>query len=87
MSNKNYRTLDGLYKALVPIVANLVGGYQIEKNEEDIAIYCNSYRFEPVGSLAILRLLPVLKRANWMVRCNDLYDRVELLVWLDNDHF
>lgn len=85
MSNKNYRTLDGLYKALSPIVANLIGGYQIEKNDDDIAIFCNSFRFEPVGSCAIEHLLPVLKRANWMVRCNDLEDRVELLVWIDND--
>lgn len=86
MSQKNYRTLDGLYKALSPIVANLIGGYQIEKNEEDIAIYCNSYRFEPIGNYAIIHLLPVLKRANWMVRCNNLEDRVELLVWI-NDNF
>lgn len=85
MSNKNYRTLDGLYKALEPIVNDLVGGYQIEKDVDDIAIFCNNYRLEPVGSYAILHLLPVLKRANWMVRCNDLYDRVELLVWIDND--
>lgn len=87
MSNKKFRTLDGLYKALEPIVNNLVGGYKIERDGDDIAIFCNSYRFEPVGSYAIIRLLPVLKRAKWMVRCNDLYDRVELLVWLDNDTF
>lgn len=85
MSNKNYRTLDGLYKALLPIVNNLVGGYKIERNEDDIAIFCNSYRFEPVGSCAIVHLLPVLKRANWMVRCNDLEDRIELLVWINDD--
>lgn len=85
MSNKNYRTLDGLYKALAPIVNNLVGGYKIEKNEDDIAIFCNNYRFEPMGSYAIEHLLPVIKRANWMVRCNDLEDRVELLVWINDD--
>lgn len=85
MSNKNYRTLDGLFKALVPIVNNLVGGYKIEKNEDDIAIFRNDYRFEPMGCYAIQHLLPVIKRANWMVRCNDLEDRVELIVWVDND--
>ena len=85
MSNKNYRTLDGLFKALSPIVNNLVGGYKIERNDEDIAIFCKSYRFEPVSSYAIERLLPVLKRANWMVRCNDLDDRVEILVWINDD--
>lgn len=85
MSKKNYRTLDGLYKALLPIVANLVGGYKIVKNEEDIAIFCNSYKLEPVGGEAITRLLPVLKRANWMVRTNTFEQRVELLVWLVDD--
>ena len=85
MSKKNYRTLDGLYKALEPIVKNLAGGYQIEKNEEDISIFCNSYDFEPVGGSAIIRLLPVLKRANWMIRASYYEKRVELLVWLVDD--
>lgn len=85
MSKKNYRTLDGLYKALEPIVNNLVGGYKIEKNEEDISIFCNSYELEPVGGIAIIHLLPVLKRANWMVRASYYEKKVELLVWLDND--
>ena len=85
MSYKNYRTLDGLYKALLPITNHLVGGCKIEKNEDDIAIFCNSYRFEPVDSYAIERLLPVLKRANWMIRSNQLEDRVELLVWINDD--
>lgn len=85
MSKRNYRTLDGLYKALQPIVTNLVGGYKIVKNEEDIAIFCNSYKLEPVGGYAITRLLPVLKRASWMVRTNTFEARVELLVWLGDD--
>lgn len=85
MSKKNYRTLDGLYKAILPIVNKLAGGYQIEKNVEDISIFCNSYELEPVGGYAIIRLLPVLKRAHWMVRTNTVEKRVELLVWLDDD--
>ena len=85
MSKKNYRTLDGLYKALEPIVKNLVGGYQIVKNKEDIAIFCNSYKLAPVEGYAIIRFLPVLKRANWMVRTNTFEARVELLVWLCDD--
>lgn len=85
MSKKNYRTLDGLYKALEPIVNNLVGGYKIVKNNEDIAIFCNSYTLEPFGDYAIIRLLPVLKRAKWMVRSNTVEQRVELLVWLVDD--
>ena len=85
MSKKNYRTLDGLYKALEPIVKNLASEYQIVKNEEDIAIFCNSYKLEPVGGYAITRLLPVLKRASWMVWTNTVEQRVELLVWLVDD--
>lgn len=85
MNKKNYRTLDGLYKALFPIVNNLGGAYKIERNEDDIAIFCNNYQFEPMGSYAITKMLPVLKRANWMVRCNGLENRVELLVWINDD--
>lgn len=85
MSKENYRTLNGLYKALEPIVKNLAGGYQIEKNEEDISIFCNTYELEPVGGIAIIHLLPVLKRANWMVRASYYEKRVELLVWLCDD--
>lgn len=86
MSNKNYRTLDGIFKALAPIVNNLVGGYQMEKNDEDIAIFCKSYDYEPFGGIPIIHLLPVLKRANWMVRTNYLEKRIELLVWVDDDN-
>lgn len=85
MSKKNYRTLDGLYKALLPIVNNLVGEYKIVKNEEDISIFCNTYELEPVSGIAIIHLLPVLKRANWMVRYSYYEKRVELLVWLCDD--
>lgn len=85
MSNKNYRTLNGIFKALAPIVNNLVGGYQIEKNDEDIAIYCNGYPYEPFSGYAIIRLRPVLKRTNFMVRINSQKDRVELLVWVNDE--
>lgn len=85
MSKKNYRTLNGLYKALEPIVKDLVGEYQIVKNEEDISIFCNTYELEPIGGIAIIHLLPVLKRASWMVRASYYEKRVELLVWLDDD--
>lgn len=86
MSKRNYRTLDGIFKALAPIVKHLVGGYQIERNDEDIAIYCNSYTFEPFGGYAIIHLLPVLKRTNWMIRANSYEKRVELLVWENDDN-
>lgn len=86
MSNKNYRTLDGLFKALVPIVNHLAGEYKIERNDEDIAIYCNSYIYEPFGDYAIIRLLPILKRAHWMVRRHSIEKRIELLVWVNDDN-
>lgn len=85
MSKNNYRTLNGLYKALSPIVNNLAGKYQIGKNADDIAIFCNNYPYEPLGGSAITHLLPVLKRANWMIRNNYTEHRVELIVWCDND--
>ena len=85
MNKKNYRTLDGLYKALLPIVKNLEGGYQIVKNKEDIAIFCNSYKLASVEGYAIIRFLQVLKRADWMVRMNTFEARIELLVWINDD--
>lgn len=85
MSNKNYRTLKGLYKALVPIVTGMVGGYEIEENEDDIAIFVKNYNDEPISGYGIEQLLPVLKRANWMVRYNSFENRVELLVWICDD--
>lgn len=87
MSNKNYRTLDGIFKALAPIVQRLAGECKIERNDEDIAIYCNNYVDEPFGGYAIIRLLPVLKRATWMVRRNSIEKRIELLVWVNDDNF
>lgn len=85
MSNKNYRTLDGLYKALLPIVNNYMGQCKIEKSEEDIAIFFNYYPDEPIGGHDIVKLLPVLKRASWMVRRNSYEKRIEILTWINND--
>ena len=86
MKKNKFKTLDGLYKALLPIVNNLVGGYKIEMNVEDVAIFCTSYEDEPFAGYAIIHLLPILKRATWMVRRNSYDKRVELLVWVDNDN-
>lgn len=85
MSNKNYRTMDGIYKALLPIVNNHLSDYQIEKNRKDIRIFGNLYNEQPLYGTDIERLLPVLKRTCWMVRRNIVNDRVELLVWVYND--
>lgn len=85
MSKKNYRTLNGLYKALLPITNNFCGMCKMQKNEEDIEIFFNDFRDEPISGVDIVKLLPILKRANWMVRCNGLENRVELLVWINDD--
>lgn len=86
MSNKNYRTLNGLYKALLPIVKNYMGQCKIEKNEEDIVIFCNYYPDEPISGLFIVKLLPVLKRAIWMVRRNSYEKRIEIMTWICDDN-
>ena len=85
MSKKNYRTLDGLYKALLPITNNYCGQCKMQKNEEDIAIFFNYYPDEPISGLDIVKLLPVLKRAEWMVRRNSYERRIEILTWVNHD--
>lgn len=57
----------------------------MQKNEEDIAIFFNYYPDEPISGTDIVKLLPILKRANWMVRRNSYEKRIEILVWIDND--
>lgn len=86
MSNKKYRTLDGLYKALVPVTNNYCGMCKMKKNEEDIAIFFNDYPDEPICGTDIVKLLPVLKRANWIVRRNTYEKRIEILTWVSNDN-
>ena len=85
MNKKNYRTLNGLYKALLPITNNYCGMCKMEKNKEDIAIFFNNYPDEPISGHDIERLLPVLKRANWMVRHNTYEARIEILTWISYD--
>lgn len=85
MSKKNYRTLDGLYKALLPIVNNYCGQCKMEKNEDDIAIFFDDHYDASIYGPDIVRLVPVLKRANWMVRHNTYEKRLEILVWIDSD--
>ena len=86
MSNKNYRTLDGLYKALERILNNSLSEYRIEKNDADLAIFSAINGYDVIANFAIETLLPILKRAVWMVRRNNIKDRMELLVWIDNDN-
>ncbi len=85
MNKRNYRTLDGLYKALVPLVNTLPCEYQIEKHVVDLAIYSAVKGYDVIAMFVIETLLPVLRRADWMVRYNSSRERVELLVWIYND--
>lgn len=85
MSNKKYRTLDGLYKALVPVTNNYCGMCKVQKNEEDIAIFFNYYPDEPICGADIVKLLPVLKRSYWIVRRNTYEKRIEILTWVSDD--
>lgn len=85
MSKKNYRTLNGLYKALLPITNNYCGMCKMEKNEKDVAIFFNYYPDEPICGVDIVKLLPVLKRTNWMVRRNFYEGRIEILTWVKDD--
>lgn len=87
MNKKNYRTLDGIYKALLPITNNYCGMCEMQKNEEDIAIFFNDYPEEPISGPDIVKLLPVLKRTNWMVRRNSYERRIEILTWVNNVTF
>lgn len=84
MNKKNYRTLNGLYKALLPITNNYCGMCKMEKNEKDIAIFFGGLYEDIIYGPDIVRLLPILKRANWMVRRNYSKIRLEILVWIDN---
>lgn len=86
MKKNKFKTLDGLYKALERIMVNSLSEYRIEKNVKDIAIFSAIYGYDVVGFFVIETLLPVLKRAVWMVRRNNIKDRIELLVWIDNDN-
>ena len=85
MKKNKFKTLGGLYKALLPIVNNYMGQCKMEKNAENIAIFFNYYPDEPICGHDIVKLLPVLKRASWMVRHNSYEKRIEILTWIDND--
>lgn len=84
MNKKNYRTLEGIYNALLPIVNSEFCDCHIEKNRKTIQIYGKLYHDQPLFGCDIELFLPVLKDASWMVRHNLVEDRVELLVWLSN---
>lgn len=85
MIKKNYRTLGGLYKALQKRMGNYAYHYTIQKNENDIAIYCDEYPDTSISGQLIYDLVPVLDRSVWMVHHNHLHNRIEILTWLVDD--
>lgn len=84
MSNKNYRTLDGLYKAILKQKKNYAYDYAVQKNDSDIDIF-NAEDFQgAISGMLIEDLMPVLKRATWMIHHDSFLDRIELVVWIDD---
>lgn len=84
MSNKNYRTLDGLYKAILKLKKTYSYEYAVQKNDTDIDIF-NAEDFQgAISGMLIEDLMPVLKRSNWMIHHCSFPDRIELVVWIDD---
>lgn len=86
MSKKNYRTLDGLYKALQKRMGTYSYHYTIQKNENEVAIYCDEDPSASISGQLINDLVPVLDRSVWMVYHNHLHDRIEILAWIVDDN-
>lgn len=84
MSNKNYRTLDGLYKAILKLKKTYAYNYAVQKNDTDIDIF-NADDFQgAISGMLIEDLMPVLKRSSWMIHHCCFPDRIELVVWIDD---
>ena len=85
MSNKNYRTLDGLYKALLKRKKTYACEYTFRKEGWNVIIFNSEETDGFISGLLIEDLMPVLKRSYWMISYSQLYSRMELVVWVDND--
>ena len=84
MSNKNYRTLDGLYKAILKLKKTYAYDYAVQKNDTDIDIF-NAEDFQgAISGMLIEDIMPVLKRSSWMIQHSSFPDRIELVVWIDD---
>lgn len=86
MSNKNYRTLDGLYKALLKRKKTYSDEYTFRKEGWNVIIFNSEDIDGFISGLLIEDLMPVLKRSYWMISYSQLYSRMELVVWVDNDN-
>lgn len=86
MSKKNYRTLNGLFKAIQKHCNEYCSEYTLQKNDEEIIVFNPEYEDAAFSGMLIEDLIPVLKRALWMMRYNSIERRIELLVWIGNDN-
>lgn len=87
MSNKNYRTLDGLYKAILKLKKTFAYEYACRKNEKKVVIFNSEDKEGAISGILIEDLMPVLKRSYWMIRYSEYRQRMELVAWVNDDNF
>lgn len=85
MSKKNYRTLDGLYRALQKHKKTYAYEYTIQKNNADVIVYNSEDTQGAISGMLIEDLMPVLNRSTWMISHSNIHDRIELVVWVSYD--
>lgn len=86
MSNKNYRTLDGLYKAILKRKGDYSYRYTIEKKGWNVIIFNSEDDEGTISGLLIEDLIPVLKKCYWMISYDDYRERMELVAWVNDDN-
>lgn len=86
MSKKNYRTLDGLFKALLKQKKTYSSEYTFEKKGWNVIIFNSENEDGFISGTLIEDLMPVLKRCYWMISYSDYRERMELVVWVNDDN-
>lgn len=85
MSKKNYRTLDGLFKALQKQKKAYAWEYTFEKKEWDVIVYNSEDNQGAISGVFLEDLMPILKRCYWMISYNSHHERMELIAWVRDD--
>ena len=85
MSQKNFRTLNGLYRAHQKHKKTYAYEYTIKKNNADVIVYNSEDTQGAISGLLIEDLMPVLKRSTWMISYSNLHNRIELVAWVSYD--
>lgn len=85
MNKKNYRTLNGLYKALLKRKKTYACEYTFVKKEWNVIVYNSEYNEGTISGVLLEYLMPVLKRCYWMISYNSHLDRMELVAWVKDD--